>query len=67
MFFSTDVIGDDIINGKKASKNSLQYMVSVQADKKHNCGGFLISPKYVLTAAHCDRYETAHVNHKCIL
>ncbi|KAL1251320.1 hypothetical protein QQF64_019116, partial [Cirrhinus molitorella] len=47
------VVGDDIINGKKASKNSLQYMVSVQYNKKHHCGGFLISPQYVLTAAHC--------------
>ncbi|KAK2906973.1 hypothetical protein Q8A67_005958 [Cirrhinus molitorella] len=49
----TVVVGDDIINGKKASKNSLQYMVSVQYNKKHHCGGFLISPQYVLTAAHC--------------
>ncbi|KAF4097696.1 granzyme B-like isoform X2 [Onychostoma macrolepis] len=53
----TVVFGDDIINGKKASKDSLQYMVSVQTDKKHECGGFLIYPQYVLTAAHCASEE----------
>uniref|UniRef100_A0A8C2AFG7 Peptidase S1 domain-containing protein n=1 Tax=Cyprinus carpio TaxID=7962 RepID=A0A8C2AFG7_CYPCA len=47
------VVGVEIINGGKVSKNSLQYMVSVQNNKKHFCGGFLISPQYVLTAAHC--------------
>uniref|UniRef100_A0A672NPS5 Peptidase S1 domain-containing protein n=1 Tax=Sinocyclocheilus grahami TaxID=75366 RepID=A0A672NPS5_SINGR len=55
MFFLIVVVGVDIINGKKASKNSLQYMVSVQNNKAHECGGFLISPQYVLTAAHCAR------------
>ncbi|XP_026054746.1 granzyme-like protein 1 [Carassius auratus] len=53
----TVVAGDDIINGKKALKNSLQYMVSVQENKKHICGGFLIYPQYVLTAAHCASEE----------
>uniref|UniRef100_A0A672K435 trypsin n=1 Tax=Sinocyclocheilus grahami TaxID=75366 RepID=A0A672K435_SINGR len=47
--------GADIINGKKAKKNSMLYMASVQIDGKHNCGGFLINPSYVLTAAHCDK------------
>ncbi|KAK7126847.1 hypothetical protein R3I94_018133 [Phoxinus phoxinus] len=51
----TGTLGADIINGKKAKKNSMLYMASVQIDGKHNCGGFLIDPSYVLTAAHCDK------------
>ncbi|XP_030640162.1 granzyme B(G,H)-like [Chanos chanos] len=50
----TASFGGEIINGKKAKKNSLQYMVSVQVHGKHICGGFLIGHNFVLTAASCN-------------
>uniref|UniRef100_A0AAQ6IR05 trypsin n=1 Tax=Anabas testudineus TaxID=64144 RepID=A0AAQ6IR05_ANATE len=46
--------GSEIINGEKVPENSMQYMVSVQNDQGHVCGGFLIREDFVLTAAHCD-------------
>ncbi|XP_073700922.1 mast cell protease 1A-like [Garra rufa] len=42
-----------IENGTEAKPHSRPYMVSLQLHKRHNCGGFLISDEFVLTAAHC--------------
>ncbi|XP_067270919.1 granzyme B(G,H)-like [Pseudorasbora parva] len=42
-----------IVNGNEAKPHSRPYMVSVQSNRRHICGGFLISNKFVLTAAHC--------------
>ncbi|XP_041862446.1 mast cell protease 1A-like [Melanotaenia boesemani] len=55
------VHGGKIIHGQKAPKNSLQYMVSVQDDEGHVCGGFLITPDFVMTAAHCGEIKLTHV------
>ncbi|XP_061089344.1 granzyme-like protein 1 [Conger conger] len=42
-----------IIGGRKAKPHSRPYMVSLQRDTSHFCGGFLIREDFVLTAAHC--------------
>ncbi|KAI7791302.1 putative duodenase-1, partial [Triplophysa rosa] len=50
-----------IVNGTEARPHSRPYMVSVQKNGRHVCGGFLISSKFVLTAAHCQSTETLTV------
>ncbi|XP_053483904.1 granzyme B(G,H)-like [Ictalurus furcatus] len=42
-----------IIGGNEVKLHSRPYMASVQINKAHMCGGFLIRKDYVLTAAHC--------------
>uniref|UniRef100_A0A8C6TQF4 trypsin n=1 Tax=Neogobius melanostomus TaxID=47308 RepID=A0A8C6TQF4_9GOBI len=50
-FYSTDGL---IVKGNKVEDvKAMQYMVSVQAQQSHRCGGFLVSANFVLTAARC--------------
>ncbi|XP_017556884.1 granzyme B(G,H)-like [Pygocentrus nattereri] len=42
-----------IVNGTEVKPHSRPYMVSIQKKRKHVCGGFLVSEKFVMTAAHC--------------
>ncbi|GAA6096763.1 mast cell protease 1A-like isoform X3 [Tachysurus ichikawai] len=42
-----------IVNGSEVKAHSRPYMVSVQQNKTHICGGFLVSKNVVMTAAHC--------------
>nr|XP_025964131.1 serine protease 57 [Dromaius novaehollandiae] len=45
--------GSWIIGGKAAAPHSRPYVASIQMDGQHVCGGFLVWPKWVMTAAHC--------------
>ncbi|XP_038648884.1 uncharacterized protein LOC119963627 [Scyliorhinus canicula] len=49
--------GDDcveIIGGQNVRPHSKPYMASIQLYRRHICGGILIKPGWVLTAAHCN-------------
>jgi len=44
---------DRIVGGTEAAPNSLPWQVALFIDDQYFCGGSLISPDWVLTAAHC--------------
>jgi len=42
-----------VVGGVEAVPHSWPWMVSLQADGRHFCGGSLINNQWVVTAAHC--------------
>ncbi|XP_049712686.1 transmembrane protease serine 4 isoform X2 [Elephas maximus indicus] len=44
-----------VVGGEKASVDSWPWQVSVQYDRQHICGGSILDPHWILTAAHCFR------------
>ncbi|XP_072920529.1 granzyme K-like [Hemitrygon akajei] len=46
----------EIIGGKEVGNHSKPYMASIQIKGQHMCGGVLIKPSWILTAAHCNLF-----------
>ncbi|XP_026544575.1 mast cell protease 2-like [Notechis scutatus] len=42
-----------IIGGQEAVPHSRPYMVALKSEDDFICGGFLVAPQWVMTAAHC--------------
>ncbi|XP_046729454.1 complement factor D isoform X2 [Silurus meridionalis] len=52
-FYALLLPGECITGGKESTPHSHPYMASLQVEGVHNCGGFLISSQWVMSAAHC--------------
>lgn len=47
------ILNPKIINGQSANQSAWPWMISYGSKRIHICGGTLITPEYILTAAHC--------------
>lgn len=50
-----------IIGGQFINVKSVPYLVSVQRNNSHVCGGSIINTQFVLTAAHCESFDRTEI------
>ena len=55
-------LGPSIVGGEEIEKGSRPYLVSLGKNGTHDCGGSLLTPNVVLTAAHCTETSPDYVD-----
>nr|XP_048298996.1 granzyme K [Myodes glareolus] len=53
VYLCSECFRTEIIGGREVRPHSRPFMASIQDSGRHICGGVLIHPQWVLTAAHC--------------
>ena len=48
-----EIISPKIVNGEEVEAGTYPWFVSLRVGADYVCGGFLVAPQFVLTAAHC--------------
>ncbi|XP_032129185.1 azurocidin-like, partial [Sapajus apella] len=51
----------DIVGGRKARPRQFPFLASIQNEGRHFCGGALVHPRFVMTAASCFRSQNPGV------
>jgi len=44
---------DKLVNGIPTNIELYPYAISIRTNNRHMCGGSIISPQHIITAAHC--------------
>ncbi|XP_036097762.1 neutrophil elastase [Molossus molossus] len=53
MLLAGCVLASKIVGGRQAQPHAWPFMVSLQQRGRHFCGGTLVAPNFVMSAAHC--------------
>lgn len=63
MFSVADALAPQkIVGGTRAAPGEFPYMASIRYLGHHCCGGAIIGPRHILTAAHCFRGFIPHMS-----
>ncbi|XP_054711273.1 transmembrane protease serine 9-like [Uloborus diversus] len=57
MSIKANDLSPKIVNGREAQPGELPWMVALYYNNQFRCSAFLISPRLVMTAAHCVEFE----------
>uniref|UniRef100_A0A8C3YAX5 Granzyme K n=1 Tax=Catagonus wagneri TaxID=51154 RepID=A0A8C3YAX5_9CETA len=66
-YMTPECFNMEIVGGREVSPHSRPFMASIQYGGNHICGGVLIHPQWVLTAAHCRSWLAKGQSAKVVL